>query len=95
MAEQQKSVPLFPGLEDPECVAVASKAEARMNEMKSNVYSLMLALLATNPEAEDFQALFLDDLEIAEDWLTEARECVREHKEAYSIFAEALAGRKP
>jgi hypothetical protein len=95
MAEQQESVPLFPGLEDPECVAEASKAQARMDEMKSNIYNLMIALLAAHPTAKQLKPIFLDDEEIAEDWLVEAKECVREHKEAYGIFVNALAGRKP
>jgi hypothetical protein len=95
MAEQQESVPIFPGLEDPECVAEANKAQARMDEMKSNIYNLMIALLATHPSGETLAPLFLDDAEIAEDWLVEAKECVREHKEAYGIFINALSGRHP
>jgi hypothetical protein len=66
MAEQQESVPLFPGLEDPECVAEASKAQARMDEMKSNIYNLMIALLAAHPTAKQLKPIFLDDEEITE-----------------------------
>ena len=93
MTTEKGSVPIFPGLEDPECAAAASKAHARMHEIDANSTALLRAMMASAPAAKDLAFLFDDDLEVAVTWCTEVLENQLDRRDAYETFTNALAGR--